>query len=42
MERRCFHALAEGVISESKVAEILGLSDRRLTQPMDRPAMMEC
>lgn len=39
MERLCFRALAEGVISESKAAEVLGLSVRRLTQLMDLPAM---
>lgn len=39
MERLCFRALAEGVISESKAAEVLGLSVRSLTQLMDQPAM---
>src|SRR4051794_40064010 len=35
MERLCFRALAEGVISESKAAELLGLSVRELTRRMD-------
>jgi Zn-dependent peptidase ImmA (M78 family) len=39
MERLCFRALAEGVISESKAAEVLGISVRSLTQLMDQPAM---
>jgi Zn-dependent peptidase ImmA (M78 family)/transcriptional regulator with XRE-family HTH domain len=39
MERLCFRALAEGVISESKAAEVLGLSVRDLTRRMDHPAM---
>jgi len=39
MERLCFRALAEGVISESKAAEVLGLSVRSLMQLMDQPAM---
>jgi Zn-dependent peptidase ImmA (M78 family) len=39
MERLCFRALAEGVISESKVAEILGVSVRDLTRLMDQPSM---
>jgi Zn-dependent peptidase ImmA (M78 family)/transcriptional regulator with XRE-family HTH domain len=38
MERLCFRALAEGVISESKAAEVLGISVRDLTQRMDQPA----
>jgi Zn-dependent peptidase ImmA (M78 family) len=37
MERLTFRALAEGVIEESKAAEILGLSVRDLTQRMDQP-----
>lgn len=37
MERLCFRALTEAVISESKAAEILGTSVRRLTQLMDQP-----
>jgi hypothetical protein len=39
MERLCFRALAEGLISESKAAEILGLSVRELTRRMDQPAL---
>jgi Zn-dependent peptidase ImmA (M78 family) len=39
MERPCFRALAEGVISESKAAEVLGVSVRDLTRRMDHPAM---
>jgi Zn-dependent peptidase ImmA (M78 family) len=39
MERLCFRALAEGVISESKAAEVLGLCVRDLTRRMDHPAM---
>lgn len=39
MERLCFRALAEGAISESKAAEVLGLSVRSLTQLMDQPAV---
>ena len=39
MERLCFRALAEGVISESKAAEVLGVSVRDLTRRMDHPAM---
>jgi Zn-dependent peptidase ImmA (M78 family) len=38
MERLCFRALAEGAISESKAAEVLGLSVRALTQLMDQAA----
>jgi Zn-dependent peptidase ImmA (M78 family) len=37
MERLCFRALTEGVISESKAAELLGLSVRELTRRMDEP-----
>jgi len=37
MERLCFRALAEKVLSESKTAELLGLSVRALTQLMDQP-----
>jgi Zn-dependent peptidase ImmA (M78 family) len=37
MERLCFRALSEALISESKAAEILGMSVRRLTQLMDQP-----
>jgi Zn-dependent peptidase ImmA (M78 family) len=39
MERLCFRALAEGLISESKAAEILGISVRDLTRRMDQPSM---
>jgi len=39
MERLCMRALAEGLISESKAAEILGTSVRELTRLMDQPAM---
>lgn len=38
MERLCFRALAEAAISESKAAELLGVSVRALTQLMDQPA----
>jgi len=38
LERLCFRALAEGVISESKAAEVLDTSVRDLTQRMDQPA----
>jgi Zn-dependent peptidase ImmA (M78 family) len=37
MERLTFRALTEGVIGESKAAEILGVSVRDLTQRMDQP-----
>ncbi|MBI3699138.1 MAG: ImmA/IrrE family metallo-endopeptidase [Afipia sp.] len=39
MERLCFRALAEKAISESKVAEILGLSVRSLAEKMDQPSL---
>jgi Zn-dependent peptidase ImmA (M78 family)/transcriptional regulator with XRE-family HTH domain len=39
MERLCFRALTEGAISESKAAEILGISVRSLTRLMDQPSM---
>jgi Zn-dependent peptidase ImmA (M78 family)/transcriptional regulator with XRE-family HTH domain len=39
MERLCFRALAEGVISEAKAAEILGISVRTLTRLMDQPSI---
>jgi Zn-dependent peptidase ImmA (M78 family)/transcriptional regulator with XRE-family HTH domain len=39
MERLCFRALAEGLISESKAAEILGISVRSLTRLMDQPSL---
>ncbi len=35
MERLCFRALAEGVLGESRAAEILGVSVRELNQKMD-------
>ena len=38
MQRLCFRALSEGMISESKAAEILGISVRDLTQLMDQPS----
>lgn len=37
LERLCFRALAENLISESKAAEILGLSVRELNRKMDEP-----
>ncbi|MFC3230361.1 helix-turn-helix domain-containing protein [Marinibaculum pumilum] len=37
LERLCFRALAEGAISESKTAEILGISVRQLNRLMDTP-----
>ena len=37
MERLCFRALAEGAISESKVAELLEISVRELNKKMDHP-----
>jgi len=40
MERLCFRALAEGLISESKAAEVLGISVRELSQRMDQPSMV--
>ena len=39
MKRLCFRALAERLISESKAAEILGISLRDLTRRMDQPSM---
>ena len=36
-ERLCFRALAEGVISEAKAAELLGHSLRELSRRMDEP-----
>jgi Zn-dependent peptidase ImmA (M78 family)/DNA-binding XRE family transcriptional regulator len=38
MQRLCFRALSEGAISESKAAEILGISVRDLTRLMDQPS----
>jgi Zn-dependent peptidase ImmA (M78 family) len=37
MERLCFRALAERVISESKAAELLGIPVRELSRRMDEP-----
>jgi len=37
LERLCFRALAEGAVSESKAAEILGMSVRHLNRLMDQP-----
>lgn len=37
MERLCFRALAEGVIGESRAAELLGISVSRLNNMMDSP-----
>lgn len=39
MERLCFRALAERIISESKAAELLGISVRELNRIMDEPAV---
>jgi len=39
MERLCFRALSERLISEAKAAEILGISVRELNRRMDCPAM---
>jgi hypothetical protein len=39
MVRLCFRALTEGALSEPKVAEILGISVRSLTELMDRPSL---
>jgi DNA-binding NtrC family response regulator len=38
-KRLCFRALTERLISESKAAEILGISLRDLTRRMDQPSM---
>jgi Zn-dependent peptidase ImmA (M78 family) len=38
MQRLCFRALSEGMISEPKAAEILGISVRELTRLMDQPS----
>ena len=38
MERLCFRALAERLISESKAAELLGIPVRELARRMDEPA----
>ena len=38
MQRLCFRALSEGAISESRAAEILGISVRNLTRLMDQPS----
>jgi Zn-dependent peptidase ImmA (M78 family) len=39
MERLCFRALAEGIVSESKAAELLGIPVRELTRRMDQPSV---
>jgi Zn-dependent peptidase ImmA (M78 family)/DNA-binding XRE family transcriptional regulator len=39
MQRLCFRALSEGLISEPKAAEILGISVRDLTRLMDEPSI---
>ncbi len=39
--RLCFRALAEGAISESKAAELLGVKVRELNQVMDDPTASE-
>ena len=36
-ERLCFRALAEGAISESKAAELLGISVHKLNRQMEQP-----
>jgi hypothetical protein len=36
-ERLCFRALAEGVIGESRAAELIGISVRELNHIMDEP-----
>jgi Zn-dependent peptidase ImmA (M78 family) len=38
MQRLCFRALSEGMIGESKAAEILGVSVHDLTRLMDQPS----
>ena len=40
-ERLCFRALAEGVISEAKAAELSGHSIRELNRRMDEPPILE-
>lgn len=37
LERLCFRALAEGVVSEARAAEVLGVSVRELGERMDNP-----
>lgn len=39
MERLCYRALAENLVSEAKAAEILGISVRELTRRMDHPVV---
>ena len=39
-ERLCFRALAEGVVSEAKAAELLGVSVRVLHRRMEEPPDM--
>ena len=38
-ERLCFRALAEGVIGESRAAELLGISVRELDRRLDQVAV---
>jgi Zn-dependent peptidase ImmA (M78 family) len=38
-ERLCFRALSEGVISEAKAAELIGISVHELNRRMDEPSM---
>jgi Zn-dependent peptidase ImmA (M78 family) len=38
LERLCFRALAEGVLGESRTAELIGVSVRELARLMDEPA----
>ena len=40
-ERLCFRAASENAISESKAAELLGLSVHALTEKMDRPKVID-
>ena len=40
-ERVCFHALAEGAISEAKAADLLGHSVHELSRRMDEPPSLE-
>lgn len=37
LERLCFRALAEGVVTEARAAEVLGISVRELGERMDNP-----
>jgi len=36
--RLCFRAVAEGAVSESKAAELLGVSVRELDRMLEQPA----